>query len=189
MNAQPAIITREGFRPNELAERDVHVLISASLDEGKAHSDRRVVRPQAGAGKLSDTSGHEHGKSVRHSPATVDPARGRQLAPQQRFHATSKTVNLQVKVVRVTPRGLASNPGSGTRSLPGNRPLLIQFGGQSVANLRVATTPGDDGRDRSGAASCRRSPLKLVRKPRITREAGRSVVAWNEGRARAVGGW
>lgn len=189
MNAQPAVITRERFGPNELAEREVHVPISASLDEGKAHSDRRVVRPQAGAGKLSDTSGHEHGKSVRHSPATVDPARGRQLAPQQRFHATSKTVNLQVKVVHVTPRGLASNPGSGTRSLPGNRPLLIQFGGQSVANLRVATTPGDDGRDRSGAASCRRSPLKLVRKPRITREAGRSVVAWNEGRARAVGGW
>ena len=78
-----------------------------------------------------------------------------------------------------------SNPGSGIRSLPGNRSLLIRFGGQLVANLAGGH---DSWRPQSASEqpSVRRflPPLASADRPKASKygRAG-AVVAWNEARA------
>ena len=118
------------------------------------------------------------GNSVRHSRARVDPARGRLRAPEQRFYVTSKTVNLQAKVVRVTPRGLASNSGSGIAGLAG----VSSYDPDSVSTLsRASCVPGAYRRRAVPSHSRRRvDPLaifELVDQMRVCRQEHREGVA------------
>jgi len=71
--------------------------------------------------------GHERSRSREACRATVAP-QSTQIQggyrPPERFTTNPEPVDLQAHQAKLTPRGLASNPGSGTSLIPTNEPEM-----------------------------------------------------------------